>query len=128
MIAEKGLDSASIVALSDSALRRATFVPNLPGPDELHWGDGVIMVNADRIWLDGKLAPGPDYRLYLTPKYVETGPGFQTIKVQSMQIRTIKTFENFSLGLSDGVDVTNYQAVLIWCEAFGKFITAAELQ
>ena len=37
---------------------------------------GVIMVNADRIWLDGKIAPGPDYRLYLTPKYVETGAGF----------------------------------------------------
>ena len=49
LIAEKGLDSASIVALPDSALRRGTFVPNLPGSDELHWGDGVIMVNADRI-------------------------------------------------------------------------------
>ena len=32
------------------------------------------MVNADRIWLDGKVASEPDYRLYLTPKYVETGP------------------------------------------------------
>jgi len=89
---------------------------------------GVIMVNADRIWLDGKVAPGPDYRLYLTPKYVETGPGFQTIKAQSLQIGPIKAFENFSLDLPDGVDVTNYRAVLIWCEAFGQFITAAELQ
>ena len=128
LIAEKGLDKASITAVSESALRRGTFVRDLPGSDGLHWGDGVIMVNADRIWLDGKIAPGPDYRLYLTPKYVATGPGFQTIKVQSMQIRTIKAFENFSLGLPDGVDVTNYQAVLIWCEAFGKFITAAELR
>ena len=86
------------------------------------------MVNADRIWLDGKVAPGPDYRLYLTPKYAETGPEFQTIKAQSMQIVPIEAFENFSLDLPDGVDVTNYQAVLIWCEAFGQFITAAELQ
>ena len=81
-----------------------------------------------RIWLDGKVAPGPDYRLYLTPKYVETGPGFQMIKAQSLQIGPIKAFENFSLDLPDGVDVTNYRAVLIWCEAFGQFITAAELQ
>ena len=86
------------------------------------------MVDVVCILLDSNVAKGADYCLYLTPKYVETGPGFQTIKVQSMQIRTIKAFENFSLGLSDGVDVTNYQAVLIWCEAFGKFITAAELQ
>jgi hypothetical protein len=52
------------------------------------------------------------------PKYVETGPGFQTIKPQSLQIRPIKAFENFSLDLPDGVDVTNYRAVLICSEAF----------
>ena len=36
LIAEKGLDSASIAALSDSALRRGTFVRDLPGSDGLH--------------------------------------------------------------------------------------------
>ena len=50
------------------------------------------------------------------------------IKVQSLQIGLIKAFENFSLDLPDEVDVKNYRAVLIWCEAFGQFITAAELQ
>ena len=83
------------MTLSDSVLRRGTFVRNLPGSDGLHWGDGVIMVNADRIWLDGKVAPGPDYRLYLTPKYVETGAGFQNIKAQSRQIGPVKAFDNF---------------------------------
>ena len=87
----------------------------------------MIMVNSDRIWLDGKVVPGLDYRLYLTPKYVETGSGFQAIRAQSLQIGLIKAFENFSLDLPDEVDVTNYRAVLIWCEAFGQFITAAEL-
>ena len=85
------------------------FVRDLPGSDGLHLGDGMIMINADRIWLDGKVAPGSDYCLYLTLKYVETGPGFQTIKAQSQQIRPIKVVENFSLDLPDGVDVTNYQ-------------------
>ena len=69
---------------------------------------GLIMVNADRIWLDGMVAPGSDYRLYLTPKYVETGPGFQTIKAQSLQIGPTKAVENFSPDLTDGVNVTNY--------------------
>ena len=101
---------------------------DLPGSDGLHWAYGVIMVNADRIWLDGKIAPGPDYRLYLTPKYVETGAGFQNIKAQSIQIGPVKAFENFSLDLPDGLDATNYRAVLIWCEAFEQFITAAELR
>ena len=72
------------MALSDSSLLRGTFVRDLPGSDGLHWGDGVIMVDADRIWLDGKVAPRLDYRLYLAPKYVETGPGFQTLMAQSL--------------------------------------------
>ena len=62
LIAEKGDWSIAY----DSALSR-DICPGLP-TDGLHW---VIMVNADRIWLDGKVAPGPDYRLYLTLKYVE---------------------------------------------------------
>ena len=39
LIAEKGLDSASIAALPDSALRLGTCVWDLPGSDGLHWGD-----------------------------------------------------------------------------------------
>ena len=34
----------------------------------------VIMVDADRIFLDSNVVKGADYRLYLIPKYVETGP------------------------------------------------------
>ena len=83
---EKGLHSGSIAALYDSALRHWTFIKDLPRSDGLHWGDGMIMVNADRIWLDGKVAPGPDYPLYLIPKYVESGPRFQTIEAQSLRL------------------------------------------
>ena len=43
LTAEKGLDTVAIEALSQSALRQGTFVRDLPGSDELHWGDGVIM-------------------------------------------------------------------------------------
>ena len=94
LIAEKDLDSESIAALSDSVLRRGTSVQGSPGSDDLQWGDGVVMVNADRIWLGGKVALGPDYCLYLAPKYVETGPGFQAITAQSLQIGPIRAFGN----------------------------------
>ena len=86
------------------------------------------MINADRVWLDSKIASGPDYRLYLTTKYVETRAGFQNIKAQSFQIGPVKASENFSLDLPDGLDATNYRAVLIWCGAFEQFITAAEIR
>ena len=95
LTAEKGLDTAAIEALSQSALRQGTFVRDLPGSDELHWGDGVIMANADQIWLNSEISPGPNYRLYLTPKYVETGAEFLQIKAESTQIGPVKAFENF---------------------------------
>ena len=95
LTAEKGLDNAAIEALSQSALRHGTFTRDLPESDGLHWGDGVIMANADHIWLDGEISPGPDYRLYLIPKYVETGAEFLQIKAESTQIRPVKAFENF---------------------------------
>ena len=124
---EKGLDTVAIKASSQSALRQGTFVRDLPGSDGLHWGDGVIMANADQIWLDGEISPGPDYRLYLIPKYVETGAEFLQIKAVSNQIGPIKAFENFALDIPAVVEARNFPAVLIWCEAFGQFITAARL-
>ena len=43
------------------------------------WCYEILCGVGDLILFDGKIAPGIDYRLYLNPKYVETGPGFQTI-------------------------------------------------
>ena len=128
LTAEKGLDNAAIEALSQSALRHGTFTRDLPESDGLHWGDGVIMANADHIWLDGEISPGPDYRLYLIPKYVETGAEFLQIKADSTQIGPIKAVENFALDIPADVEASNFPAVLIWCEAFGQFMTAARLQ
>ena len=129
LTAEKGRDTLAIEAFSQSALRQGTFVRDLPGSDGLHWGDGVIMVSADEFWLDGEILPGLDYRLYLTPKYVETGAEFLKIKADSTQIGSIKAFESFALDIpAGGVEARNFPAVLIWCEAFGQFITAARLQ
>ena len=86
------------------------------------------MVGTDRCWLNGKVAQGPHYCLYLASKYVETEPGFQTIKAQSLRGGLFKAFENLPLDLTDGVDVTNYRVVMIWCKALGQFITVADLQ
>jgi hypothetical protein len=37
----------------------------------------------------------------------------------------VKTFENFVVAVSAGVDAADYWAVIVWCETFGQFITAA---
>lgn len=84
MITKTGFASASIGAFSSSASYRVKFVGDLPGSDELRLGDEAIKVNAERVCRNIKVVPGSDYRLYLTPKYVENRPGFSTIEEQSL--------------------------------------------
>ena len=52
---------------------------------------------------------------------------FLAIKDRAVQIAEINAFTNFSVMVPAHVDVSAFPAVLIWCEAFGEFITAAEL-
>ena len=74
----------------------------------------------------GELAPGPDYRLYLVPSFVEDEAGFEALKDQSLQIGEIKSFENVILPVPAGTDIEAYNTIVVWCERFGEFITAAQ--
>jgi len=38
----------------------------------------------------------------------------------------VKTFDNFIVAVPDSVDIARYNTVVIWCEAFSQFITAAK--
>ena len=48
------------------------FKRHLKDSDALHWGEGVISIAPNAISFVGRLAPGPDYKLYLSPEFVET--------------------------------------------------------
>ena len=124
---EKGLDSSALAQLEASAERSGIFTRDLAGSDAFHWGEGTVRASMSRIWLDGRISPGPDYRLYLTPSLATDEESFLKIKDQSVQVGEVKAFSNFSLDVPPGIDVGAYPAVLIWCEAFGEFITAATL-
>ena len=125
---EKMLDSAALAQLDASAERSGTFTRDLPGSDTFHWGEGTVRASASRICLDGRVSPGPDYRPYLTPSLATDEDSFLRIRAQSVQIGEIKAFSNFSLEVPPGIDAGGYGAVLVWCDAFGEFITAAELR
>ena len=116
---------AEVVAASQQAMFSARFRRDLEGSDFLHWGDGQLSITGQRISFMGRLAPGPDYRLYLTPEFVQTGEAFEAIKAQSVQVGHVKTFDNFILDIPTGIDPADYRGVLVWCESFAMFITAA---
>ena len=116
LTAEDGLDRTALAQLEASAERSGVFTRDLAGSDAFHWGEGTVRINRERVWLEGSIAPGPDYRLYLMPEFVEDEDPFLAIKSQAVDIGPVKAFENSILPVP-----------IIWCEAFGEFITAARL-
>lgn len=117
-------DAAMLEDMAQEARFSGEFRRGLRGNDFLHWGEGVVSITPTQIIHQGSLAPGPDYKLYLVPEFVEHEDEFLPIKADALHIGDIKTFEGFAVDIPDGVDVTQYTTVLIWCEAFSEFITA----
>jgi hypothetical protein len=118
--------AAEVQAASAAASFRGEFKRQLKGSDALHWGEGALAVGPASISLMGRIAPGPAYKLYLVPEFVETAEDFKRVKDQSLAVADVKTFENFIVPLPPGTDVAQYKAAVIWCESFSQFITAAK--
>jgi hypothetical protein len=126
LTAPKGPDVAALRANASGTLYKGRFERNLTGSDFVHWGEGEVRVLPDRVVHEGRLAPGPDYKLYLVPEFVDTEAGFLAIKDKSRRIGDVKTFNGFILDVPTGVDVGAYTTVVVWCEAFSQFISAAK--
>ena len=121
-------DAAMLEEEAANALFTAQLTRDLRGSDLLHWGEGTISVSQSMIVHEGALAPGPDYKLYLLDQFVEHEDEFEPIKDSAVRIGDVKTFGGFLIDIPEGVDVNDFNTVLVWCEAFGEFITAAQYQ
>jgi len=126
LIAPEAPLASDITAMSSSAAYTAEFKKDLTDSDALHWGEGTVNVGPENITLLGSLAPGPDYKLYLSPDYLETEEKFEQLKANMVRIGDVKTFDNFVVPVPSTVNINNFTAVIIWCETFGEFITAAQ--
>lgn len=126
LIAPAAPTMEEIKAATAQVLFTGQFKRELKDSDSLHWGEGVVTIAPTAISLVGKLAPGPDYKLYLSPEFVETEADFNRLKKSMVRIGDVKTFENFVVALPSGIEPAKYSAVVVWCEAFGQFITAAK--
>lgn len=120
--------AAMLSSMASEARYTAEFKRGLKGNDFLHWGEGKVSITTTQIIHEGKLAPGPDYKLYLVPEFVEHESEFLPIKSFARYIGDVKSFGGFALDLPADLDPAQYNTILIWCEAFSEFITAAQYQ
>lgn len=125
LIAPDAPTAEEVKAATVGAQFTGSFKRELKDSDALHWGEGVVFIAPNAISLAGRLAPGPDYKLYLSPEFVETESDFNRLKNRMARVGDIKTFENFVVAVPANIEVSKYAAVVVWCETFGQFITAA---
>ncbi len=125
LVAPQAPSPGEVTAASSAAQYTGEFRRDLEGSDFLHWGEGSVSVGATSIALMGRLAPGPDYKLYLAPEFVETEAQFERLKARMVRVGDVRTFENFVVPVPPDVEVSRYNTVIVWCESFGQFISAA---
>jgi hypothetical protein len=118
----------AIGEVATKALFTGHFERDLSGSDALHYGDGNLYISDKAISFEGKLAPGPDYHLYLSPVFVEDKAAFLEHKAAMKQVGEVRTFNNFLLPLPESVNPGDFNTVVIWCETFNMFITAGQYQ
>lgn len=126
LIAPPAPTEAIIADASAQAQFSARFHRNLKGSDAFHWGEGMVSVSQAAVSLRGELAPGPDYKLYFSPEFVENEEQFHRARPRMVRAGDVKTFDNFLVPVPANIDPADYTTVVVWCETFGEFITAAQ--
>jgi len=124
LVAPDRPNAAMLRDVAADATFHGEFRRDHPGSDPLHWGEGRLSVGPKAIALEGRIAPGPDYKLYLLDEYVGTEADFKRVKSRAVRVGSIRTFENFIVPVPEGIDVSRHTTVVIWCETFSQFITS----
>lgn len=115
-----------VQTLAAKSKYRGEFDKSLSDSDLLHWGQGPIFLSDTQIGLQGNLSPGPDFKLYLSPKFIDTEADFKRHKSSMKLVGDVKTFDNFVVDVPSDINLAQYTTVIVWCESFSEFITAAK--
>ena len=126
LTAPNSANLSQIEQVVSNPVYKAEFKKGQRGNDFFHWGEGQLVITNNEIALKGKVAPGPDYKIYLTKKFVEHEDEFLPIKQNALYVADLKVFENFIVPLDKKINFEDYNTIIIWCEAFKEFIASAK--
>jgi hypothetical protein len=105
-----------------------TFIHANPS-DPVHYGKGRVSVYEHTVFLepDFEVGPGPAFHVYLVPKAsIRSNSDLKAVTFVDLGgLRSFKGSQRYPIPA--GVDLNNYQSVIIWCEQFGVLISPADL-
>ena len=97
--------------------------------DPVHYGKGRVSVYEHTVYLesDFEVVPGPAFHVYLVPKASirSTSDLKDVMFVDLGGLRAFKGSQRYANPA--GVNLKDYQSVIIWCERFGVLISPADL-
>jgi hypothetical protein len=106
-----------------------TFIHANPS-DPVHYGKGRVSVYEHTVFLepDFEVGPGPAFHVYLVPKAgIRSSSDLKDVMFVDLGgLRAFKGSQRYPIPA--GVDLKDYQSVIIWCERFGVLISPAELR
>ena len=126
LTAPESVEISKINEYEKKSLYQTEFIRDLKGSDPWHWGEAKVSISNNKITVNGSIAPGPDYKLYLLNNFVEHEDEFLPIKEDAQYVAEVKSFENFVVDVPSNINVSEFNTVVIWCESFNEFITAAQ--
>ena len=105
-----------------------TFIHANPS-DPVHWGRGKVSVYERAVFLepDFEVGPGPAFHVYLVPKagIRQSSDLGEAMFIDLGGLRAFKGSQRYAIPA--GVDLKNYQSVIIWCRHFSVLISPAHL-
>ena len=115
-------------AADTKAVATGTFIHANPS-DPIHWGKGKVSVYERAVFLepDFEVGPGPAFHVYLVPKagIRKNSDLGDAMFVDLGGLRAFKGSQRYAIPA--GVDLKNYQSVIIWCRQFSVLISPADL-
>jgi len=106
-----------------------TFIHADPA-DPIHYGSGGVTVYQETVFLeaDFEVGPGPAYDVYLVPS-AEVRDEAVVKESMFVDLGGLRAFKGSQkCPIPAGVDLADYQSVVIWCREFDVLISPADLQ
>ena len=109
-------------------LARGDFIHANPA-DPVHYGQGRLTVYDGLVHLeqDFEVGPGPKFHVYLVPE-AEVTPDTRVEETMYVDLGRLKAFSGSqNYPIPDGVNIQDFQHVVVWCEQFNVLISPAKL-
>ena len=123
------LNETVIDKAAKETVAEGTFVHANPS-DPIHYGKGGVTLYEDLIHLesDFEVGPGPKFHVYLVPDgdITTDTPVHETMFVDLGRLKAFSGGQNYPI--PEGVDLSEYRSVVIWCEQFNVLISPAALE